>query len=384
MEPAEYTAESILRVAKRHNNKKRKYILVNPRQGKHMPVSPQRALDMMKALGDKAARRFGETRLVIGFAETATAIGAVVAQTLHPDCIYIQTTREDMPELGECLEFLEEHSHAPEQKLAVKGLAEAIEHTDAVVLVDDEISTGRTICNIIAQLRETYPALQGKRLIAASLINRLSPVDEERLQSAGIESEYLLKLPQDDYTAMVEKWPAEEAQPLRMEERVSYECFLQKQEYNPRCALPIGRYWREWERMAQEIPAQLPLELQADTLVLGTEECMLPGLLVGQALEARGAAVHFQATTRSPISISAAADYPIRSGWQVRSLYDEGESRRNFIYNLRPYEQVVIVSDTPLPEQERIQSLLAVLRENGCNRIFYIGRAGDVQHVSRW
>ena len=378
MQQEEYTAEHILRVAKRHNNKKRKYILVNPWQGKHVPVSPVRALSMMKALGNKVAMQYGEARLVIGFAETATAIGAVVARVIHPDCLYVQTTRENMPDLGECLDFLEEHSHAPEQKLAIKGLGEAIEHTDTVVFVDDEISTGKTICNIIAQLREKYPILSEKKMVAASLLNRLSLTDEERLRSAGIDSAYLLKLAQEDYSGMVENWPIEEVQPLRRNESVPYERWLFQMENNPRCVLSIGEYWLEWERLAQTILSQLSLDFQTDTLVLGTEEAMLPGLLLGRALELRGGKVHFHATTRSPISISKVKDYPVRSGWEVHSLYDERETRRNFIYNLRPYGQVIIVSDTALPEQEHIQSLLEVLRENGCGRIFYIGRGENV------
>ena len=47
-----YTAEKILRIAKRFNNQKRTYLLVNPLQAKHIPVSPKDSLSMMKALGD--------------------------------------------------------------------------------------------------------------------------------------------------------------------------------------------------------------------------------------------------------------------------------------------------------------------------------------------
>ena len=74
----DYTADDVLRVARRHRNEKRSYLLVNPLQGKHMPVAPGRALTMMKALGEKVAAAHPAARLVIGFAETATAIGAVV------------------------------------------------------------------------------------------------------------------------------------------------------------------------------------------------------------------------------------------------------------------------------------------------------------------
>ena len=35
-----YTAADTLRIAKRYNNPKRSYLLVNPLQAKHIPVSP--------------------------------------------------------------------------------------------------------------------------------------------------------------------------------------------------------------------------------------------------------------------------------------------------------------------------------------------------------
>ena len=115
-----FTADEVLKIAKRHNNNKRAYLLVNPLQGKHIPTSPTSALEMMKNLGDKVALKYPAAKLVIGFAETATAIGAMVAASLDKDCIYIQTTRENLN--GNFIEFLEEHSHAPQQKLYAENL----------------------------------------------------------------------------------------------------------------------------------------------------------------------------------------------------------------------------------------------------------------------
>ena len=50
-----YTAADTLRIAKRYNNPKRSYLLVNPLQAKHIPVSPTAALEMMSALGGQVA-----------------------------------------------------------------------------------------------------------------------------------------------------------------------------------------------------------------------------------------------------------------------------------------------------------------------------------------
>lgn len=117
-----YTAADTLRIAKRYNNPKRSYLLVNPLQAKHIPVSPAAALEMMGALGDQVAAKYPEARLVIGFAETATAIGAAVAARLGPDCLYVHTTREALD--GDWILFREEHSHAAEHRLCADQLAD--------------------------------------------------------------------------------------------------------------------------------------------------------------------------------------------------------------------------------------------------------------------
>ena len=150
-----YTAADTLRIAKRYNNPKRSYLLVNPLQAKHIPVSPAAALEMSGCRGDQVAAKYPEARLVIGFAETATAIGAAVAARLGPDCLYVHTTREALD--GDWILFREEHSHAAEHRLCADQLADWIDRSPAIVFVDDEFSTGRTLINMVQQLRERYP-----------------------------------------------------------------------------------------------------------------------------------------------------------------------------------------------------------------------------------
>ena len=61
-----YSQNDVLRIAKRVNNTRRSYLLVNRLQAKHIPVSPGRALEMMEQLGDLLAQKYPDTRLVIG------------------------------------------------------------------------------------------------------------------------------------------------------------------------------------------------------------------------------------------------------------------------------------------------------------------------------
>ena len=62
-----YTAAETLRLAKRAHNTKRTYLLVNPLQAKHLPVSPTRALEMMWVLGNTLAAEFPERSRLFGF-----------------------------------------------------------------------------------------------------------------------------------------------------------------------------------------------------------------------------------------------------------------------------------------------------------------------------
>lgn len=65
-------------------------------QGKHVPVSPGKALNLFELLAHELDGKYdGEQILFVGFAETATAIGAQVA--VSQAMPYIQTTREIIP-----------------------------------------------------------------------------------------------------------------------------------------------------------------------------------------------------------------------------------------------------------------------------------------------
>ena len=59
-------------------------------------------------------------------------------------------------------------------------------------------------------------------------------------------------------------------------------------------------------------------------LVLGTEECMYPALILGQEIERSGLTglVYCHATTRSPIGIWSGDDgYPITEGYRIQQQW---------------------------------------------------------------
>lgn len=377
----EYTRENTLRIAKRFHNRKRTYLLVNPLQAKHIPVSPARALEMMDTLGDKLARQYPGARLVIGFAETATAIGAVVAGRISPDCIYLHTTRESFTAAEQWIEFQEEHSHAVEQKLSGDALERWLPATDTVILVDDEISTGKTLRNMVGELKKRYPILGEKRIVAASLLNRVSPENEALLEAVGIQSEYLVKLPQEDYTALVaelEIREAEEVEPRPWPPRQG-ETVLPALA-DPRLGLTAGEWRHSCAALADTFleRAGTAFPPGSRTLVLGTEECMYPALVLGEKLEGlgEGRQVLCHATTRSPIGICGAEGYPIVSGRKLPSFYQK--DRTTYLYDLADYDCIVVVSDTPVPGTGALGALLSAFPPNPARKVFYL-RGG--QHV---
>lgn len=375
-----YTKETTLRVAKRYRNAKRAYLLVNPLQAKHMPVSPTEALTMMRTLGAGLQQEFPGARLVLGFAETATALGAAVASRLGPDCAFLTTTREAGEGPG-WVRFLEEHSHAAEQKLWGGDLDALLQETDTVLLVDDEISTGKTLRNMVAQLTRRWPALGEKTLVAASLLNRVTPEQEEALADAGITCRCLVRLPQEDHTAQVADWTVTEAPPA-VPQNLSFrqETLPGEGLLDPRKTLRIGAYDGSCQAVAEAMLSHTlgPVETLGKTLVLGTEECMYPALRLGEGLERLGAEVCCHATTRSPIGLCDAPGYPIRSGWKLPSFYEE--ERTTYVYNLREYDTVIVVSDTKKTDLRAIQALASVLT---CKHLIYTQGEGYVWKLSK-
>ena len=358
-----FTLNDVLLLAKRLNNKKRNYLLVNPIQGKHLPTKPAVALEMMNSLGEKVAKNYSEARLVIGFAETATAIGAIVAKNISDDCFYIQTTRETFK--GEFIEFLEEHSHAPEQKLYSKGLSELINQTSEIIFVDDELSTGKTLLNIVRQLKNKFPALNDKKICAASIINRLSEENLAALAAENISCVYLVKLNQSFDVEKISVEPAREVEPINK--------LIPPYEINfsadPRRGVKIGTYINKCDELGNFIAEMLGDEKISEILILGTEEFMLPAIIAGNHLESKNFSVVTHSTSRSPIGISNDKNYPINNGFKLRSFYNS--TRTTYIYNLKHYDAAIIVTNAD-NFSLGLEDLIFALSFHGINKIFCV------------
>lgn len=95
-----------------------------------------------------------ESVTVLGYAETATALGHAVADALGAD--YLHSTRRHPPGVPEAGRFEEEHSHATRHLLLPED-ATMLARSGPLLLVDDELSTGQTALNTIVALHSRAP-----------------------------------------------------------------------------------------------------------------------------------------------------------------------------------------------------------------------------------
>mgnify|MGYP000383942325 FL=1 len=383
-----YTEAELVRIAKRENNTRRKYLVVNRLQGKHIPVSPKEALQMFRSLAELIKEAYPSERLLmVGFAETATAIGASVA--IECQAAYMQTTREVIDGV-DYLYFSESHSHATEQKLVKTDLDKIIGKTDRIVFIEDEVTTGNTILNIVRLIQKTYA--QPVSFAVASILNGMNEEALENYKNLKIPVHYLVKTAHDTYTEIAEQYQAdgtchictkpqekeveqqkEVQQQIEMQQTKEAQQPIEVQEIsgwiNARRLHTADTYKQACEQLWQEIQQKYgytkytkETETGRRILVLGTEEFMYPALYVGAKLEEAGYTVRMHATTRSPIAVSKEEKYPLHTRYELASLYDK--NRTTFVYDLAEYEEVLVLTDAQKQETEGWESLQRALTLN--------------------
>lgn len=363
-----YKEEDLVRIAKRENNNKRTYLVVNRLQGKHVPVEPDKAFAMFRELADTLRDAYpGEKLLLVGFAETATAIGAAVA--VETGAKYIQTTREIIPDV-EYLFFSEEHSHATEQKLVKDDMDATMENIDRIVFIEDEVTTGKTILNIINILEKLYP---GKvRYSVASLLNGMDNAALDLYNEKNIALHYLVKTDHSAYSEVAAGFAGDGVYvACNQKENIGYQELRAMGWMNARRKVDAAEYKSACEDLWKQVDAALHKELQGRVLVLGTEEFMYPALYVAKCIEQSGADVRCHSTTRSPIAVSGEQEYPLHTRYELRSLYDK--ERITYIYDIDAYDTVLIITDAQNEEPEGIHSLINA-----------VGTKNEKIYVMRW
>ncbi|MDE7364610.1 MAG: phosphoribosyltransferase family protein [Ruminococcus sp.] len=356
----------IIEIASRYNNKKRSYLLVNKIQAKHIPTKPDEALELFSELGIKIKQSYPDAHLTIGFAETATAIGVVVSAKLGG--IYINTTREDYIPESDCICFKEEHSHAVNQKLCIRNIADYIKNISEIVLVDDEISTGKTLYNIIQAMRAEVPELAEIKFVVGSVINRLTPERTAFFEQNNIFFVSLFSVHWTD--EMLKRNFSKLYAPSITDESEVIPDFSRIVFPDTRYFTNIFDYIVKCGNIAEQIAESVDFSAFENVLFIGTEECMFPSVCCAKLIAERYNINTFcHSTTRSPICINSAEDYPIKNGFQIASFYDS--ARVNYIYNIHEYDAVVVISDAKNPYPKALAMLDAVLAKHGIEKRYY-------------
>ena len=230
---------------------------------------------------------------------------------------------------------------------------------------------------MVRTLREQFPEAADKPVVAASLISRLSEENERLFAEAGIESLCLLRLPEEDFEAAVAHYHVSPAEDLRSSAAPLPDLIPLAVPWTvpePRTGVQMGVYAEECATLARRALPAIREHLDGRVLVLGTEECMYPALVLARTIEEEGARVLWHATTRSPIGISSEPGYPVTAGYQVHSFYSG--SRATYLYNVQPCELAVLVTDAPQPDGPALRDVARALRRHGCTKLLYLG-GGD-------
>jgi hypothetical protein len=414
----EVSPAALLGVALRRNPL-RAHLLVSRVLGKHIPTDPRAVRGAALLLGlrvaDVLARReprplptaalhaaAGGDRsaaaelhaglvpegptdaVVLGFAETATALGHCVAEALTAD--YLHSTRRAVEGVRPYGGFTEEHSHATAHSL-LPADPEILRGGRPLVLVDDELSTGRTALNTIAALHAAAPR---ERYVVASLIDARADADSadtelaEGVAALGARLDVVslararVELPADVIAragSLRTEIDRRSERPTRgglskgdpADADVCTLAWPQDLPVGGRHGFAAADHARYTAALADAAPA-LELDPAERTLVLGTEELMQLPLRLAQTLADAGADVRFSTTTRSPAVVVDEPGYALRTGIVFPS-HDgpaDGPGRR-FAYNVPgsgdgpAWDRIVVVVDPPADTAALRSGLLPAL-----------------------
>jgi adenine/guanine phosphoribosyltransferase-like PRPP-binding protein len=341
------------------------------------------AAELHRLAGD-AAEPVPREALVLGFAETATALGHCVAEGLG-GADYLHSTRRStrLPTVGG---FTEDHSHATEH-LLVPADPLLLRGGQPLVLVDDELSTGRTVLNTVTALHRLAAR---EHYVVATLVD-VRPDEGELVAGVAALGARLdvvalargrVTLP-PDLAARADALTAALRSQSAVSEPPEPHFGAEVQFQGPRVELrelgwpdgvPVGGRHGftaiDHVALAAALPGLaggLGVRSAERTLVLGTEELMQLPLRLAQVLADTGHDVAFSTTTRSPAVVVDQPGYALRSGLTFPAHDDpvDGPGPR-YAYNLgglaEPrWDHVLVVVDPPADTPALHSGLLAAL-----------------------
>ncbi|MBU8878958.1 phosphoribosyltransferase family protein [Bacillus sp. FJAT-29790] len=427
--PYELEVEALFDMAARIN-KKRAFLFVSKILGKHLPIDPGTGLITGALLADRyletvkgieSGRRdellvsfmnggknfvnhpfINEhvNPVIIGFAETATALGHAFYQFFQK-ADFFHTTREQVIEFDPVITFEEEHSHATSHRCYVEE--SILNNNREIILVDDEITTGKTAINIIRSIHERFPR---KSYTVVSILDWRSEQNLRRYDDLKkelgiiIHSVSLLKgkIHTSGTPDIFEKTITETEIPLANQAISTIhikELFPEKLTAIEYTSLSLDGqvkkipYLKETGRFGVNSAANLKFDQDmrvigqylADrrtgrrSLVLGTAEFMFLPMKLASYM---GDGVKYQSTTRSPIYVEKRDGY----GAQYGLAFPNPDDREiaHFVYNIPPheYDELFLFFERAV-SLDQLQPFLNELKKTHINDIKVVFFNGGIQ-----
>lgn len=388
-------------------NKKRQFLFISRLLGKHLPVDPSlslgtgtvlasmlmeneglpahpQLLDIIRMIDSgkpdrtlsfsslKYRVKLPTNTVFIGFAETATGLGHAVFNHFD-EAQYIHTTREEITNLSPSFVFEEEHSHATSHR--VYASENVLKKAETIVLVDDEITSGLTLSNLIISLNEKFPNKQFKILSildwrSVENINNFTDLMKQK----GIHAE-IISILSGQFTLHNTATINEEAIPCLQgqEVHVSLENGTTSQYTAPYFSEHAiystftGRFGLTSENHAamdnwiHKLLEKLTLDRDKPTLVIGIGENIYIPSRIALAL---GKYTKIQTTTRSPIFAKNEEHYPIKS--KCKFILPDSNDVEQYLYNVaaHEFEQILVVAES-VKNKETWSPLLSYLQSKG-------------------
>ena len=376
--PLNLKIKDYLDIALRNNNKRR-FLFISKKLGKHLPVNPNQVDELGYLLSNaykiKNKENNKENQMVIGFAETATALAHSFFAHLESADFFIHTTREEIKTIKK-IEFKEEHSHATEQNLYLDNL-NIINNIDTIILVDDEITTAKTCVNMIEQFQKIHHC---NKYVIVSILNWISEKKkediDEKAKELNCEIEFVYLFNGDfefKFDEEIKLQDEIESNPINNREIEINNINLDFKEYlgSKNYLKYTGRFGinrKDQENLIKIIEEEgLKLKPKYDKdkiLAIGIEEFMYIPMMLSKQIKGE---VYYHSITRSPIIPNDEDEYPIKKKYKLESFYNENI---NYIYNLNvnEYKECFLFMEIDKCE-EKIHDFINILKSTGIKRI---------------
>lgn len=402
-------------------NKKRSFLFVSKVLGKHLPINPTlgmitgqllAARYMEKVKGQRVEKckdlvtqfqtqdnsyemdcfiGHGHNPIIIGFAETATALGHSFFDSFsHAD--YFHTTREWLEGVDPAITFEEEHSHATSHRAYVDEAL--LENDREIILVDDEITTGKTAINIIESLHKKYKRTTYTVVSILDWRSKDNVQNFEKLEKelgivihtvSLLKGTFSLEGSLDSSRESTEF----DSQVPDCHQNVSYHVIsnAKRIKTNKENTIPYlkatGRFGlnseqnkvaSDWMKSVGEELGRLRIGKR--TLVLGTGEFMHLPMKIASHM---GDGVAFHSTTRSPIYPVQKENYGARNRFAFQN--PEDPNIQNFVYNIMPnqYDELFLFFEREV-ERTALEEMLNELKKTKIQEIkivYFSGRVGE-------